>query len=86
MACSDQHIREVFAMLKRQKYGRVMFTGGMEAARLKDWHVEGLRNLHPKEIFFAYDTPDDYEPLVEAGKKLCPLVLPQHPIAYGLTC
>jgi hypothetical protein len=29
-----------------------------------------VRELHPKEIFFAYDTTDDYEPLVEAGKKL----------------
>ena len=70
LACSDQHIKEVVAMLKKQKYGRVMFTGGLEAAQLKDWHVEQLRKLHPKEIFFAYDTPDDYEPLIEAGKKL----------------
>ena len=70
LACSDDHIKKVFAMLKRQKYGRPMFTGGLEAARLKDWHVDLLRDLRPKEIFFAYDTPDDYEPLVEAGKKL----------------
>lgn len=70
LACSDEHIRGVFAMLKRQKYGRPMFTGGLEAARLKDWHVELLREIRPKEVFFAYDTPDDYEPLVEAGKKL----------------
>lgn len=70
LACSESHVREVFAMLKRQKYGRPMFTGGLEAKRLKDWHVELLRKVRPKEIFFAYDTPDDYEPLVEAGKKL----------------
>lgn len=70
LACSDDHIREVFAMLKRQKYGRPMFTGGLEAAKLKDWHVEALRGVSPKEMFFAYDTEDDYEPLVEAGKKL----------------
>jgi hypothetical protein len=70
LACSESHIREVFAMLKRQEYGRPMFTGGLEAARLKDWHVDLLRKLHPKEIFFAYDTRDDYEPLVEAGKRL----------------
>lgn len=70
LACSDDHVREVFAMLKRQKYGRPMFTGGLEAARLKGWHVELLRLVRPKEIFFAYDTPDDYEPLVEAGRKL----------------
>lgn len=70
LACSDSHIREVFAMLKRQKHGRPMLTGGLEAKRLKGWHVEALRELRPKEIFFAYDTPDDYEPLVEAGRKL----------------
>lgn len=70
LACSDGHIREVFDMLKKQKFGRPMFTGGLEAKRLKDWHVEALRQLRPKEIFFAYDTVDDYEPLVDAGKKL----------------
>jgi len=70
LACSDGHIRKVFAMLKRQKHGRPMFTGGLEAKRLKDWHVEALREIRPKEIFFAYDTADDYEPLVEAGKML----------------
>jgi len=70
LACSQGHILGVFQMLFQQKFGRPMFTGGLEAARLKDWHVEILRQLHPKEMFFAYDTPDDYEPLVEAGKKL----------------
>lgn len=69
LACSDSHIREVFEMLKRQRYGRPMLTGGLEAHRLKDWHVDKLRDLKPKELFFAYDTPDDYEPLMEAGKK-----------------
>ena len=29
-----------------------------------------LRELNPVTMFFAYDTPDDYEPLVEAGKQL----------------
>jgi len=68
LACSDEHIRAVFAMLSRQKLGRIMFTGGLEAARLKPWHVEEIAKLHPKEIFLAYDTPDDYEPLVEAAR------------------
>lgn len=70
LACSDTHVREVFAMLKRQKYGRPEFTGGLDAERLKEWHCEELRKVKPKEMFFAYDTPDDYEPLMEAGKKL----------------
>lgn len=69
LACSDDHIRAVFGMLSRQKHP-VEFTGGFEAARLKPWHVEALRTLRPKQIFFAYDTPNDREPLFEAGKIL----------------
>lgn len=71
LACSDQHIRNVFEMLKGQKRnGRIQFTGGLEAARLKQWHVDALRELRPKQMFFAYDTPDDLEPLREAGRML----------------
>jgi len=69
LACSEKHIRAVFKMLKAQK-GRKEVTGGLEAARLKDWHIDLLVDLKPKQIFFAYDTLDDYEPLVVAGKKL----------------
>ena len=56
-------------MLKRQKH-KAQFTGGLEAARLKDWHVELLYDLKPEQIFFAYDTEDDYEPLQIVSKKL----------------
>ncbi len=68
LACSDDHIHGVFKMLKGQK--KVEFTGGLEAAKLKPWHVDYLREIKPKQIFFAYDTPDDLEPLREAGKML----------------
>jgi hypothetical protein len=70
LACSDEHIRAVFDMLNRQKRGTIEFTGGLEAKRLKPWHVEMMRALRPKQLFFAYDTPDDLEPLREAGKLL----------------
>jgi hypothetical protein len=72
LACSAQHQRAVFAMLARQKVKghRIEFTGGMEAARLADWHVDELRRLRPKQIFFAYDTPDDLPPLRRAGEML----------------
>lgn len=70
LACSEEHIRGIFAMLKRQRYGRPEFTGGLEAARLKDWHVDLLAELKPHQIFFAYDTPDDWEPLVIAARKI----------------
>lgn len=69
LACSEQHIRSVFAMLKEQQHP-VEFTGGIEAKRLLPWHVELLAWLKPKQLFFAYDTPDDYDPLVHATNLL----------------
>jgi len=69
LACSEKHITEVFHMLKKQK-ATVQLTGGLEAARLDDWHTNMLWDLRPGQMFFAYDTPDDLEPLVEAGRKL----------------
>ncbi len=69
LQCSEEHIRAVFAMLKKQPK-RAHLTGGMEARLLKDWHVELLAILKPKQIFFAYDKPEDYEPLVAAAEKL----------------
>lgn len=69
LACSEQHIKSVFEMLSKQTH-RAEFTGGFEAKLLKDWHIDLLVDLKPKQIFFAYDTPDDYEPLIIAGKKL----------------
>jgi len=69
LACSDQHVKSVFAMLKKQKQ-KPEFTGGLEAKILKPWHAEALRALKPKQLFFAYDTPDDLEPLRHAAKLL----------------
>lgn len=69
LQCSEAHIRAVFRMLKRQPH-RPKFTGGLEAKELKPWHCELLRESRPERIYFAYDTPDDYEPLVNAGRML----------------
>ena len=69
LACSDGHVRAVFAMLARQPE-RPKFTGGLEAKILKPWHCAELRKLKPQRLYFAYDTPDDLEPLREAGKML----------------
>lgn len=69
LACSREHIETVFQMLKKQPH-RAEFTGGLEAKRLKEWHVNALVELKPKQMFFAYDTPDDYEPLSNAAKML----------------
>jgi hypothetical protein len=69
LACSEEHIRGVFAMLKRQKE-RPLFTGGLEAKRLKAWHVELLAQARTERAYFAYDTADDLEPLIAAGRLL----------------
>ncbi len=70
LACSDDHIQQVLIMLRQQKRQghRILLTGGLEAARLKPWHVAWLWDLKPRRIFFAYDTPDDMEPLRMAGQ------------------
>jgi len=71
LACREQHIRDVFSMLEIQKrYHRVQFTGGFEARLLKDWHIDLLLKVKPEQMFYAYDTDDDFEPLVEASRKL----------------
>jgi len=69
LACSDEHVRKVFEMLGRQKHA-AKFTGGLEAARLRWWHVSALWALkpRPKPIYCAYDTPDDLAPLQKAGE------------------
>jgi hypothetical protein len=69
LACSEKHIRDVFAMLKRQPH-KAEFTGGLEAKLLEQWHVDLLVDLKPAQMFFAYDTQDDLEPLEEASKML----------------
>ena len=69
LQCSETHIRAVFEMLRRQPH-RPKFTGGLEAKEIKPWHCELLREAKPERMYFAYDTPDDYEPLVEAGRML----------------
>ena len=67
LACSDKHVEEVFQMLERQPR-RAEFTGGLEAKILKQWHAKRLREIKANRMYFAYDTADDYEPLVQAGK------------------
>ena len=79
LQCSESHVRAVFEMLGRQdrrdvrnrKLG-VKLTGGLEALLLKDWHVDLIDGLKPKPevLYFAYDEPGDWDPLVEAAKKM----------------
>lgn len=75
LACPEDHFRSVIKMLSRQKR-RVEFTGGLQASRLKDWHVDGFTSLTPRPVFFfAYDDPDKCtksppEAMREAAKKM----------------
>lgn len=69
LACSEGHIRAVFAMLKAQPR-QVCLSGGLEAKRLRPWHVDLLVDLHPDQMFLAFDTPDDEEPLRAAAQML----------------
>jgi hypothetical protein len=70
MLCSTPHILKVFKMLEGQKElgHRIFFTGGLEAARITEWHVELLKKLRPKEIFFGCDTDEKFSHLSEAVK------------------
>jgi hypothetical protein len=70
LACSESHIHKVFQMLEGQKKlgHRIFLTGGLEAARLRQWHVELLKKLRPKEIFFGCDDEVKFHHLSEAVK------------------
>ena len=68
LACSDRHIMDVFKMLKRQNE-RAKFTGGIDTKLLKQWHIDEFVKLNPSAIYIAYDTPDDLDPMIEAGIK-----------------
>jgi hypothetical protein len=69
LACSQKHIIAVFDMLSKQRKA-AEFLGGMEAKLLKQWHVELMLGIRIKQMFFAYDTPNDLEPLRAAGRML----------------
>jgi len=69
LACSENHIQAVFSMLQKYR-GKCEFTGGLEAARLTPKIAEQLHNLRPAQLFFAYDTENDLEPLINAGTLL----------------
>ncbi len=69
LACSEQHIRKVFAMLKQSKR-RVEFTGGIEPGLLEPWHVELFQDLRPDQVFFSYDSYMDFGHLKTAAKMM----------------
>ena len=67
LQCSDQHIDKVFTMLKNQKQ-KAEFTGGIEARLVTETIAKKIYDIKPKQLFCAYDTPDDLPYLITAGK------------------
>ncbi|MBP2638876.1 MAG: hypothetical protein H6Q72_4783 [Firmicutes bacterium] len=68
LACSKEHRRKVYDMLKTQK--TICFKGGLEAARLTDWDIEEMRGLRIKELWLACDTKERIDVLKKACEKL----------------
>ncbi len=69
LATSKEHFLTVMEMLKRQ-HEKPIFTGGLEADLLTDWHAEQLRSTMPDRMFFANDRPGDIVKLKTAQEKL----------------
>lgn len=65
LACPMDHQRAVFDMLDRQ-CRPVRFTGGIEAARFTNWHLNRMCGMKIESMWMAYDYPADYEPLMDA--------------------
>lgn len=70
LACPEDHVRKVFAMLGGQ--GRqIEFTGGLEALSLEDYQVGLLADLKPRpNCFFAYDPGDEFDTLRSAAARM----------------
>ena len=69
LACPRQHIDSVLGMLARQKR-KVMFRGGLDARLFTEWFADRICEIGIKQAFFAYDRPNDQEPVRNALKML----------------
>lgn len=58
LACPEDHIRSVFAMLREQKR-RVFFNGGLDKHYLREWHRPLFDSIPIGELWFACDTAAD---------------------------
>jgi len=68
LLASRDHLRKVFDMLKTQK--GIRFVGGLDKRLIKDWHIEELRSLSIKELWFAFDSWDNKKEFVRITDKL----------------
>ena len=69
LACSDGHVARVFEMLRRQKRG-IVFSGGIDTARLRWHHLDLFRSVRVSEIWVACDTNGDLPALSRAAEIL----------------
>lgn len=69
-ACSLSHLKNVFQMLSQQPKKSKIY--GVEAKSLDfdRFNLIQKNKSSISELWFAYDTPDDLEPLMYAGKQL----------------
>lgn len=68
LACSEQHKRNVYEMLKNQR--QISFRGGLEPSRLSDWDIEQMRGLRIADLWLACDTKGAINGLKKACEKL----------------
>ena len=54
LLASREHLQKVFQMLRTQK--GIRFLGGLDKRLLKDRHIEELRSLSIKELWFSFDS------------------------------
>lgn len=68
LACSKEHRRKVYDMLRTQK--QIRFVGGLEATRLTDWDIEEMRKLRIKELWLACDSDGHINTIIKTIAKL----------------
>lgn len=56
LACSKDHIKTVFEMLRRQQKP-IKFSGGFDTEILQPWHVDLLKSIRLKYVWFGCDYP-----------------------------
>lgn len=64
LACSDEHVDTVFAMLSHEK--TVQFKGGLDIEYLEPWHIVQLKQLSVDEIWVACDSDSGLDRLDKA--------------------
>ena len=66
LACSREHILNVFDMLRNQPEP-IRFSGGLDSSMLQPWHIDQLKTIRLKYAWFACDYPGAIEDLAKAA-------------------